>query len=134
MLEYGYCTEFLIRLMKKKVDPETFEINTVIDALKELSGESIVAYKQDDIVKVHVHTFTPGAVLNKMQEYGEFLTVKIENMSIAHTDNQEKRENKEKVLIEASLSEDSLAMPFTIKDKVRAKAFKNILLQLMIKG
>jgi len=40
----------------------------------------------------------------------------------------------EKVLIEASLSEDSLAMPFTIKDKVRAKAFKNILLQLMIKG
>ena len=40
----------------------------------------------------------------------------------------------EQVLIEASLSEDSLAMPFTIKDKVRAKAFKNILLQLMIKG
>ena len=96
VLEYGYCTEFLIRLMSEKVDPDTFEINTVIDALKELSGESIVAYKQDDIVKVHVHTFTPGAVINKMQEYGEFLTVKIENMSIAHTDNQEKRENKEK--------------------------------------
>ncbi len=35
-------------------------------------------------------------------------------------------------IIEASLSEDSLAMPFTIKDKVRAKAFKNILLKLMI--
>ena len=41
---------------------------------------------------------------------------------------------QEQLLIEASLSEDSLAMPFTIKDKVRAKAFKNILLQLMIKG
>lgn len=39
---------------------------------------------------------------------------------------------KEKILIEAGLSDDSLLMPFTIKDKVRAKAFKNILLKLMI--
>ena len=39
-----------------------------------------------------------------------------------------------KKLIEASLSEDSLSMPFTIKDKVRAKAFKNVLIELMKKG
>ncbi|MBR7172400.1 MAG: CtsR family transcriptional regulator [Clostridia bacterium] len=39
---------------------------------------------------------------------------------------------KESELVEASLSEDSLSMPFTIKDKVRAKAFKNVLLKLMI--
>ena len=38
---------------------------------------------------------------------------------------------KEQQLIEAALCEESLMMPFTIKDKVRAKAFKNILLQLM---
>lgn len=40
---------------------------------------------------------------------------------------------KEKGIIEAALSDDSLDMPFTIKDRVRAKAFKNILLKLMIK-
>ena len=39
-----------------------------------------------------------------------------------------------KKLIEASLSEDSLSMPFTIKDRVRAKAFKNVLIELMKKG
>ena len=39
--------------------------------------------------------------------------------------------SKEKVLIEASLSDDSLSMPFTIRDKVRAKAFKNVILKLM---
>jgi len=39
---------------------------------------------------------------------------------------------KEQSLIEAALSDDSLSMPFTIKDRVRAKAFKNILLKLMI--
>lgn len=37
----------------------------------------------------------------------------------------------EKELIEASLSEESLSMPFTIKDKVRAKAFKSVLMKLM---
>lgn len=40
---------------------------------------------------------------------------------------------KERIIIEASLSEDSLSMPFTIKDKVRAKAFKNVLIELMKK-
>ena len=46
----------------------------------------MVAYKQEDIVKVHVHTFTPGEVLARLQRYGEFLTVKIENMSLGHSD------------------------------------------------
>lgn len=40
--------------------------------------------------------------------------------------------SKEKDLIETALSEESLSMPFTIKDKVRAKSFKNILMKLMI--
>ena len=38
---------------------------------------------------------------------------------------------KEQMIVEASLSDESLSMPFTIKDKVRAKAFKNVLLKLM---
>lgn len=37
----------------------------------------------------------------------------------------------EREIILSGLSDDSLSMPFTIKDKVRAKAFKNILLKLM---
>lgn len=86
ILEYGYCTELLIRLTTAKVDIESFEISTVISSLKSLDGESIVAYKQDDIVKVHVHTFHPGDILSAMQSYGEFLSVKIENMSLGHTD------------------------------------------------
>lgn len=41
-------------------------------------------------------------------------------------------ENEREVIITA-LSDDSLSMPFTIKDKVRAKAFKNVLTKLMTK-
>ena len=92
VLEFGYCTEFLIRLTTNKVDPDNFDIQTVIDDLSAMNGESIVAYKQEDIVKVHVHTFTPGVILAKMQEYGEFLTVKIENMSIGHSESEKQKE------------------------------------------
>lgn len=93
VLEYGYCTEFLLRLTTAKVDPDSLEISHIISLLTEMGGESIVAYKQEDIIKVHVHTFTPGEILARMQRFGEFLTVKIENMNLGHTE-QEKKEAK----------------------------------------
>ncbi len=96
VLEFGYCTEFLIRLTTNKVDPDSFEIKTVLDVLEELNGESVVAYKQDDIVKVHVHTFSPGEIMLKMQEFGEFLTVKVENMSLGHSDTEKKKPERKK--------------------------------------
>ena len=82
-LEFGYCTEFLLRLMRSKVDLETFDEQVIIDYLEQV-GESVVAFREGTIVKVHVHTFTPGQILNEMQRYGEFLTIKIENMSLQH--------------------------------------------------
>ena len=82
-LEFGYCTEFLLRLLRSKVDLETFDEKVIIDYLDQV-GESVVAFRDGSIVKVHVHTFTPGVILNEMQKYGEFLTIKIENMSLQH--------------------------------------------------
>ena len=82
-LEFGYCTEFLLRLMRSKVDLDTFDEQVLIDYLNRV-GESVVAFREGTIVKVHVHTFTPGVILNEMQKYGEFLTIKIENMALQH--------------------------------------------------
>ena len=82
-LEFGYCTEFLLRLMRSKVDLDTFDEKVIIDYLNQV-GESVVAFREGSIVKVHVHTFTPGMILNEMQKYGEFLTIKIENMALQH--------------------------------------------------
>lgn len=82
-LEFGYCTEFLLRLMRSKVDLDTFDENVIFDYLNRV-GESVVAFREGSIVKVHVHTFTPGVILNEMQKYGEFLTLKIENMALQH--------------------------------------------------
>ena len=82
-LEFGYCTEFLLRLMRSKVDLDTFDENVIFNYLNQV-GESVVAFREGTIVKVHVHTFTPGTILNEMQKYGEFLTIKIENMALQH--------------------------------------------------
>ena len=96
VLSYGYCTEVLLRLTTAKVNPDAFELLTVLDVLTSLGGESVVAYRDGDIVKVHVHTFTPGEVLNRLQEFGEFLTVKIENMNLGHSEEAPKKPRQSK--------------------------------------
>ena len=86
-LTYGYCTEFILQLQNSKVDPVTFDLNIINRFLKE-HGNSIVSFKDEDIVKVHVHTFDPGLVLTECRKYGEFLTLKIENMNVQHSETE----------------------------------------------
>lgn len=100
VLEYGYCTELLVRLQKSKTDIASFDEETVKAALTEL-GDSIAAVKSGSILKIHVHTKTPDRVLALCQAYGEFLKVKIENMSLQH--NSLEIEEKEKASKEAEV-------------------------------
>jgi len=85
VLEYGYCTEFLLRLQNAKGDPEAFDLPSFVDYLNSV-GNSVVAFKEGTILKVHVHTMRPGDILNRCQRYGEFLTLKVENMSLQHNE------------------------------------------------
>ncbi len=87
-MTYGYCTELLLQLQNKKVDIEAFDEKTIIDFLVTV-GDSIVCFKTDSIIKLHVHTLTPDAVLGFCRQFGEFLTVKIENMSVQHSESTE---------------------------------------------
>lgn len=113
-LEFGYCTEFLLRLTTDKVDPDSFDINLALEVLGELGGESIVAYKTGDVLKVHVHTFTPGDVLSRMQAFGEFLTVKIENMSLGHSGEEKpKKKPKKPFAVLAVASGEGMEALFT---------------------
>ena len=84
-LKFGYCTEFLLRLQRAKVDLETFELDRILKYLNGV-GDSVVCFRDGSIVKVHVHTHRPGDILNEMQRYGEFLTLKIENMTLQHSE------------------------------------------------
>lgn len=94
-LEYGYCTEFILQLMNYKTDLDAFDLPAFIKPLEQM-GDSIVCVHSDGIVKVHIHTFAPETVLGYGRQFGEFVTVKIENMSVQHSQTQAEPQ-KEKV-------------------------------------
>lgn len=122
VLQFGYCTEFIMRLQNSKVDVENFDVQTVIDALNEedISGDSIVALKDGDVVKVHVHTKEPGLVLHKMRKYGEFLTTKIENMALQHNESMSEEEHNQKKLEHKKFAVVAVAQGQGIKEQFEA--------------
>ena len=78
-ITFTYCTEFVIdRENDKDVEP----LRAFLDSL----GDSLVLVEDDDIIKVHVHTNDPGKALHEAIDYGSFVTVKIENMRLQHTE------------------------------------------------
>ena len=78
-ITFAYCTEFIIDRENDK-DPEALRA-----FLSEL-GDSLVLVDDDEIIKVHVHTNDPGKALSEAVTYGSFVTVKIENMRLQHTE------------------------------------------------
>lgn len=80
--EFGYCTEFIMRLGPDSTK-KAFNKAKFVEFL-DAQGVSLVVVHDEDIVKVHIHTMEPGKVLNFAQEYGEFLKLKIENMTEQH--------------------------------------------------
>ncbi len=85
VMTYGYCTEMLVQLQNSKTDIDAFDVEALKEFLSQI-GDSVVAFKTDSIVKLHVHTFTPEKVLAHCRTFGEMLTVKIENMTLQHTE------------------------------------------------
>ena len=88
VLEFGYCTEFLLRLQTAKIGALAEFDESVIREYLEGAGDSLVFFRDGSIIKVHVHTRTPGDVLNRCQSWGEFLTIKVENMTLQHHENR----------------------------------------------
>ena len=78
-ITFTYCTEFIIQRENDK-DPEA--LRAFLDSL----GDSLVLVDDEEIIKVHVHTNDPGKALHEAIDYGSFVTVKIENMRLQHTE------------------------------------------------
>ena len=79
--DLGYCSEFLLQLT---ASGEAFSLDGFVASLNAL-GDSVAVTEEGSKVKAHVHTRTPAPVLAEAQRFGEFLTLKIENMSVQHT-------------------------------------------------
>lgn len=94
--EFGYCTEFILRLPANpaEVKKRNFVQNR-FQAFLSSHGNSIVLVQDEDIIKVHIHTLNPGNVLTYAQQYGEFVKLKIENMSEQHSELMKEADQKE---------------------------------------
>ena len=78
-ITFTYCTEFIIS-RENDNDPE--KLREFLSSL----GDSLVLVDDEEIIKVHVHTNDPGKALHEAMDYGSFVTVKIENMRLQHTE------------------------------------------------
>ena len=87
--EFGYCTEFIMQLSPEKEGKKNF-VSSRFKSVLENHGNSIVVVQDDDIVKVHIHTMKPGNIFNYAQQFGEFVTLKVENMQLQHSNLAEK--------------------------------------------
>ena len=78
-ITFTYCTEFIIQ-RENDLDPD--KLREFLSSL----GDSLVLVDDEEIIKVHVHTNDPGKALHEAIDYGSFVTVKIENMRLQHTE------------------------------------------------
>ena len=87
VMQYAYCTELLVQLTRAKCDTDSIDAAFVRRFLISI-GDSVAVVKSGSVIKIHVHTMTPDKALSFMLSFGEFISVKIENMSFQHSNIQ----------------------------------------------
>ena len=81
-ITFTYCTECVVRKNEEFHGEDTAgELHDLIRSI----GDSVVFIDDEEVIKLHVHTDHPGAVMEKALEFGSLLTVKIENMREQHS-------------------------------------------------
>ncbi|PAQ15843.1 hypothetical protein CD798_03760 [Bacillaceae bacterium SAOS 7] len=83
-IEFGYCTEFMVRFEDEKVAKHPFSEEQFRADLS-VYGDSLLVISDDEIAKVHIHSEQPGEVLSYGQQYGSLISMKIENMREQHS-------------------------------------------------
>lgn len=77
-INFDYCTEFIAARENQAKDPD--ELRQFLATI----GDCVVVVEDEEIIKIHVHTNTPDQALKMGLEYGQLITVKIENMVEQH--------------------------------------------------
>ncbi|WP_050181488.1 DAK2 domain-containing protein [Domibacillus robiginosus] len=83
-IEFGYCTEFMVKFEQEKLAERPFSEEQFRRELSKF-GDSLLVVADDEIAKVHIHAEHPGDVLTLGQQYGSLINMKIENMREQHS-------------------------------------------------
>ena len=117
--KYGYCCESLLQL---KMDVCDFDHKTFKATLMEI-GESVVSSLEGDKVKIHVHVKQLSPLMEYCQRYGEFLTIKIENMSVQNTVRESSKPKAQKMLCRDSDLQSGFAIVTVATNAAMQKKF-----------
>jgi len=123
-ITFAYCTEFIVNRENDK-DPE--ELRAFLSQL----GDCLVLVDDDEIIKVHVHTNDPGKALSEAVTYGSFITVKVENMRLQHT---EKVMNEKDLAPQIAAPEKALGVVSVCAGAGLADVFLNLGVDQIISG
>ena len=77
-MQYGYCTEFILQ-------GQHLDLNEMRETITSM-GDSALVVGDDRLIRVHVHTFHPGQVLEYATSKGILRKIKVENMEDQHQD------------------------------------------------
>ncbi|WP_214482644.1 DAK2 domain-containing protein [Bacillus sp. SM2101] len=83
-IEFGYCTEFMVKFSEDNQDTPSFSQEQFRNDLS-AHGDSLLVVSDEEVVKVHIHTEEPGEVLSYGKRYGSLINMKIENMREQHS-------------------------------------------------
>ena len=75
-IKYGYCTEFIINTNYTNIEQFRGQLY--------IHGDSLLVVGGEGLIKVHIHTNSPGTVLEKALALGELSDIKIDNMRYQH--------------------------------------------------
>lgn len=84
-IEFGYCTEFLVKFEAEKLKAFPYDELAFREELSQF-GDSLLVISDDEVAKVHIHSEEPGDVLTFSQRHGSLIDIKIENMRQQHVD------------------------------------------------
>lgn len=93
-IRFTYCTEFIVGRNDTESEPK--ELRAYLESI----GDCVVVVDDEEIIKVHVHTEQPGNALQKALDFGQLLTVKVENMKEQHRLAKEKNDKKKEKILE----------------------------------
>ncbi|MBM7701824.1 DAK2 domain-containing protein [Metabacillus iocasae] len=131
-IEFGYCTEFMVRFEEEKVKANPFSEETFRQDLSQW-GDSLLVVSDEDIVKVHIHAEHPGEVLNYGQKYGNLINMKIENMREQHS-NILFEESQTAQVAATSAQQEEYGVVTVSMGKGIAELFKSIGAKVVIEG
>lgn len=125
-INFTYCTEILLRSNILDIDLATSFLNS--------KGDSVIAIRDGDVIKIHVHTDVPAEVISHFASFGDFIDIKVNNMRLQTEEANKKREQEAFSLRQASQKSKPMAVVAVSQGEGLREVFKSLGADVIVEG